>query len=437
MNISIKTLLALAVFLLPACKRNPSTPYVQKVYEEAVRLQQAGNLNDAIFHYQLAATSCHTIEDSLSYWWKAMYGQGEIWKRKNFLEDARRDLEAVLRFAKKHRLDTAAYMAYRPLTLIYLKNEMYGKAYTHALRAQDIASGKNFPDTLTQGQSEEAVIAFSAYAWHTRQEIPDTIYRRLAGTAASPDMEHRILALGLLALYKERGTATNPYLTTYIESCNRYWKTHFRHFTDEAEREKKQLIAERDAFAERERNVLFISLTLFSLLVCGAVFVASTYRNKHAIDRIRLILKQKEETIRYLEAQKGNDESLRLQIEEKEKEWHQQELQIRSLHLYDMEVGRKIPSADNPHAPQPKDYTNLMSDAGQQVKFLKEMDYCFNNFATGLQQLIPDLTIEETAYCCLFHLNIRTSDIAEMFSRSKSTISSRRKRLEAKINAKN
>ena len=63
-----------------------------------------------------------------------------------------------------------------------------------------------------------------------------------------------------------------------------------------------------------------------------------------------------------------------------------------------------------------------MSDAGQQVKFLKEMDYCFNNFATGLQQLIPDLTIEETAYCCLFHLNIRTSDIAEMFSRSKSTI---------------
>ena len=182
---------------------------------------------------------------------------------------------------------------------------------------------------------------------------------------------------------------------------------------------------------------MFISLTLFSLLVCGAVFVASTYRNKHAIDRIRLILKQKEETIRYLEAQKGNDESLRLQIEEKEKEWHQQELQIRSLHLYDMEVGRKIPSADNPHAPQPKDYTNLMSDAGQQVKFLKEMDYCFNNFATGLQQLIPDLTIEETAYCCLFHLNIRTSDIAEMFSRSKSTISSRRKRLEAKINAKN
>ncbi len=30
MNISIKTLLALAVLLLPACKRNPSTPYVQK-----------------------------------------------------------------------------------------------------------------------------------------------------------------------------------------------------------------------------------------------------------------------------------------------------------------------------------------------------------------------------------------------------------------------
>ena len=439
MNLFIKTfsIFIFTAFLLSACIRNStSISYLQKEYEEATALQQKGNLNDAIFHYQLVAISCLTLEDSLMYWWKAMYEQGKIWKCKNYIEDARRDFETVLYFAQKKRLDTVIYMVCRPLTLIYIESGRPKEAYAHALLAQNIASEKKIPYTLTQGQNEEAVIAYSAYALHTQQKISEETRKKLSEIAESSNKQHRIMALGILTLYKERISETNPYLIPYIENYNQYCKAEFKHLTNETEREKKQLIAERDNFAEKERNVLFISLTILSLLVCSYIFIFLIYRNKYELDKIRLILKQKEETIQYLEVQKGNNEALRLQIKKKKKEWVIQEQKLRKLHLYDMEIGKKIPSTDNPHNPQIKDYARLMSDAGRQMQFLTEMDYCFNKFATGLQKLVPDLTIEETVYCCLFHLNIRTSDIAEMFSRSKSTISSRRKRLEIKIKYK-
>ena len=83
-------------------------PLAQDCYEYAVTLHKEGNLNDAIFYYQLTALeSQYNPEDSLAYWWKAMCGQGEAWMQKNFLSDARMDFEAVLEFAKRHELDTA------------------------------------------------------------------------------------------------------------------------------------------------------------------------------------------------------------------------------------------------------------------------------------------------------------------------------------------
>ncbi len=104
--------------------------------------------------------------------------------------------------------------------------------------------------------------------------------------------------------YIKKGTRPRPLPHDLHRKLQPLLENALQAFHGRSRTRKKQLIAERDAFAERERNVLFISLTLFSLLVCGAVFAASTYRNKHAIDRIRLILKQKEETIRYLRHKK-------------------------------------------------------------------------------------------------------------------------------------
>ena len=108
--------------LLTNCRKAPNSSRLQKSYEEAVKLHQAGNLNDAVFHYQSTALQCQYYpKDSLTYWWKAMCGQGEIWKEKNFLDYAQSDFEAVQQFAVRHRLDTAEYIACRKLTLIALE----------------------------------------------------------------------------------------------------------------------------------------------------------------------------------------------------------------------------------------------------------------------------------------------------------------------------
>ena len=91
--------------LLTNCRKAPNSSRLQKSYEEAVKLHQAGNLNDTVFHYQSTALQCQYYpKDSLTYWWKAMCGQGEIWKEKNFLDYAQSDFEAVQQFAVRHRL---------------------------------------------------------------------------------------------------------------------------------------------------------------------------------------------------------------------------------------------------------------------------------------------------------------------------------------------
>ena len=208
------------------------------------------------------------------------------------------------------------------------------------------------------------------------------------------------------------------------------------------------------------------------------------HRRKHELDRIRLILNQKEQTIHFLEtkqeksekllsqlkekeermvelerrAQKLNEmqrllgdrkedtkkvtrqledlNTLKDQIQQKEKEWETTEQQLRNRLLYHMEIGRNLPTADNPNKPTPKEYTNLIATEEKKILFLKEIDYCFNNFASGLKKITPNLTMHDVVHCCLFRLGIRTSDIAAMCSLTNSTISCRRKRLEAKMEAK-
>ena len=108
MKIYFKTSTIIILSLLFTNCRKESTSYLQRAYEEAVKLHQEGNLNDAVFYYQLTALNCqYHPEDSLTYWWKAMCGQGEVWRQKNFLDRAQTDFETVLQNAPKYRLDTA------------------------------------------------------------------------------------------------------------------------------------------------------------------------------------------------------------------------------------------------------------------------------------------------------------------------------------------
>lgn len=151
--------------LLTNCRKAPNSSRLQKSYEEAVKLHQAGNLNDAVFHYQSTALQCQYYpKDSLTYWWKAMCGQGEIWKEKNFLDYAQSDFEAVQQFAVRHRLDTAEYIACRKLTLIALEQQDYSKAKAYALRAHQISIKTPMSQEVTENQENERILSGSAYA---------------------------------------------------------------------------------------------------------------------------------------------------------------------------------------------------------------------------------------------------------------------------------
>ena len=70
MKIYFKTSAIIILSLLFTNCRKESTSYLQRAYEEAVKLHLEGNLNDAVFYYQLTALNCqYHPEDSLTYWW--------------------------------------------------------------------------------------------------------------------------------------------------------------------------------------------------------------------------------------------------------------------------------------------------------------------------------------------------------------------------------
>lgn len=480
MNTILKNsvLIVLSLCLAACVKESPSLSYIERTYQEALKLHREGNLNDALFHYQLTALLCqYNPEDSLTFWWKGMCGQGGIWMQKNFTGDAEKDLRAVLEFARRHRLDTAEYTACRQLTDIALQRQEYHRAYDYNRCALQIAEEKDYPAELTKGLEEEATLACSAYALAQGQALPDALYRQLAhlATDTSAMRNEQALALRLLALQD------TSYLPTYIRVQDEYWAACFRTFTDDAEREKKGLIAERDAIASGQEHTLFIALTLFALLLGGGLYAVASYRRRHELERVRLILGQKEQAIQILEGQQEETERLRRQILEKEKrmeelaqrerklqelsgfaqgkekdlarfsrltqeidelrhrieqkqlEWKEKEAQIRRHHLYDLPISRRLPVADNPHQPRKEDFDGLLANKERQMEFLQEMDRCFNRFAAGLKVLTPGLTDEETVYCCLFRLNVRPTDTAVLMATSRSNVSKKRIRIENKL----
>ena len=264
-----------------------------------------------------------------------MCGQGEIWKEKNFLDYAQSDFEAVQQFAVRHRLDTAEYIACRKLTLIALEQQDYSKAKAYALRAHQISIKTPMSQEVTENQENERILSGSAYAIAYEKNIPDTMYRQLKRLSANTSLEIQTIALKLLSLYEIQGSGLQTHLLQYLRSQNEFSNQRFQKFTDASEREKKQLIAERDTIAAKQKNTLFISLTIFTLLLGSSLYAMADHRRKHELDRIRLILNQKEQTIHILEEKQESSEKLLSRL--KEKEERMAELERRAQKLDEMQ----------------------------------------------------------------------------------------------------
>lgn len=106
---------------------------------------------------------------------------------------------------------------------------------------------------VTENQENERILSGSAYAIAYEKNIPDTMYRQLKRLSANTSLEIQTIALKLLSLYEIQGSGLQTHLLQYLRSQNEFSNQRFQKFTDASEREKKQLIAERDTIAAKQK----------------------------------------------------------------------------------------------------------------------------------------------------------------------------------------
>ncbi len=428
-------ILAFCIVCLTAC-RNTDTA-AERAYKKAVEYHKTGSDNEALFYYQSAILACIGSEqDSLDHGCRAMCGQGDIWMQREQWPDARMDYETAYDFASRHHLDTLEYIACRRLAAIAYHLHDYEQAISFIEKADKIGLEQDYNYDLLKGLDEERLLYATA---DMNRPLSDSLLNQLDKLAQNLTSEYATDALRHWILHKNR-TILSDLLPVYLEREEQRWRQKFQKYTERSERGKRMLMAERDAQMKEQRDILFVSLLLFVCIIGYGIFLFIHYRQQDERKRFRLILHQKDDAIRILEQiQKDSETMIQRNLKERreqEQNWRDTEQKIRTAHLFELEIGRCLPAPGNPHEIEPKDFINLFVHDDRKEQFIKEFDSCFNNFASGLAYLTPDLTLSDIVICCLYRLDVRNTDIASMFSVTKAAISIRRKRMEKKMCSK-
>ena len=457
------------------------TSWAAETYTYAEECMRQGDITQALLYYNISSGSALEA-DSIPYWWKAMYGEGKIYFMDHRPQDAKENFEKIWDFAQRQSLDTAQFVALTGLADIAYLDGQYARASSLLQKADSIAMSKGLRNDLTTGLEQKILLAASG---RILQEgiLPDSLSFALGRLAEGSTGAWQAEALKWLAVQEEKESG-NRYTYAALRQRDSLWRQNLVSYTNRMKREQTLREEELNATKDFQQRSLSAILIAFALLLGGGIYAAVNHRRRHELDRIRIILNQKEQTIQILEREKEDTTSLqyqiqektrqleemaqqerkikelkelqngksqqleelsrltkelaelRKQIEQKQKEWAETEADIRRNHLYDMTIGHHLPAPDNPYKPKKEDFEGLLVSTDNQETFLNEMDRCFNRFATGLMDITPGLTKEDTVYCCLFRLEIRTMDIATLMSRTNSSVSKRRVRIELKLNGK-
>lgn len=168
----------------------------------------------------------------------------------------------------------------------------------------------------------------------------------------------------------------------------------------------------------------------YSWIITIAILVSTCYdimkkKKKHYIKSLRNTIKE-DRTIIY---QLNDDLAMTKKDVLKEKN------DLRRKMLYNMNIGKLIPTEQSYNKFNTSIYENLFVKEEHIVEFMMEIKSCFPDFYNKLDSMVKANIIIpiEAFYCCLFALNIRTTDIAKMLSVQTNTISSRKKRIKEKI----
>lgn len=449
-------------FLLVACTEKRETLGLAKIpdyraeeYIYAEECRQKGDMEQALLFYKLCIGETNPC-DSIPYWWKAKLGRGEIYMELHRFQEAKEDFKDILEFAQRHHIDSALYFAHRNLSAVTWRERNHKDAYAHILQARQAALAAG----IRCDMEKEMLLASAACAVQGHA-LTDSVAWQLQELANDSCAEWRANALQILTLHSNQ-MHPNKYLKDFLQAQNVCHEIQIRDCTEQLEREKALLRQELNEKAQSQQNILFISLVVFALIICGCIHAILNYRQKHETDKIRLILKQKEDFIRFMEEEKKcNVSQLQERIVEKERQMKQlehenqrmaDELQLlcEQIHekendqkkqeeifslyrFFDTEIGKSIPTPENPYHPQKPHFEKLLAKDEDRVRLITICNICFNGFAEGLKRLTPTLTNDDLMYCCLFKLNVRTKDIALMVCQSCSTVSTRRKRIEMKM----
>lgn len=470
----------LIAFSLLGCTANKAS-WTAEAYTYAEECMERGDMTQALLYYNISSGSAREA-DSIPYWWKAMYGEGKIYFMNHKLQDAKENFEKIWDFAQRHSLDTAQFIALTGLSDIAYQNGVYAQALFHLQKADSIAMVKGFRSDLTTGLEQKLLLAVSGKMLQ-KGILPDSLSFALQQLAADTTNVWQAEALKWLAIQEGKNMGCQ-YAYLALQQQDSMWTQELISYTNRMNREQNLREEEFNATKDLQQRWLSAILVAFALLLGGGIYTAAEYRRRHELDRIRTILYQKEQVIQILEREKEDSaslrhqiqektrqmeelaqrerklkemaellhnksrrledlsrqmeemENLRKQLEQKQREWTETEADIRRSHLYDMPVARRLPAPGNPHKPQKEDFDGFLVAPDRQKAFLAEMDRCFNRFATGLMDITPGLTEEDTVYCCLFRLEIRPTDIATLMARTKSSVSKRRVRIELKLSGK-
>lgn len=479
-------LLLFSVFLF-SCNEKEKRSRAQICYEEALLYQEKGDLESALNKYYLARDASKK-SDSIPYWTQSVANEGGLLLDRNDLKSAKISFETLLHFAQRRKLVELECLSWQRLGQVAWKEKKYVTADSCYKKAVDLSLHLKDGEKLLPDLKEEAWIAASASVWEKGMKgavtLPDSLKQKLYMLVENSRADLKVEALRLLSLYSEGRSITDKdkrYLEQYVHMNDSLTKQAFSTYTERLEQEKAQLILERDREMDARQRILFISLAVLTLILIAGLYIMLSYRRKHEMDHIRMLLLQKEKDIIRLEQNQCELDKIQNLLREKEKrvtelemrsyelermraalhnreqqlneleqkfeelnemrdkvilkqeELEEMERSFREARFYESELGRRIPIPDNPHKPTVKEFDSLLVKESLCDEFLSQMNACYNNFAKGLQQLSPKLTRDDVVYCCLFHLGVRPSDIALMLCVSRNAVSMRRRRIEEKI----
>lgn len=313
-----------------------------------------------------------------------------------------------------------AYVCYPPMisglyhhiSAIYKRGHDYEKAIQYVDSALMI-SPNNASLYFTKGDSYNEMMRYdSALHYLNKSVLDDNLYTKAASCETLASVYHSLNKLDSAYSYMRRynvyrdSIEEQTHTAAVLEMENLYHHTKLK--------EENYILKENDINKSR---LIYLILFIVSLLLLfiGILYVYFYNRKQRQIHRAQQQLRQKE-----IE---------RLQTEAEVSLLEKKELELREAFYRQMNslVVPKLHSLIYSEKSSSKVRVKISEEEWQFI--VENTNVAFSNFAHRLLEAYPALDINDIRLCCLIKMQLRLSDIAEIYCVEKSAINKRRERI--------